>query len=161
MSSIQALADIDFFMLFFWIIIILFAIKELYSLVKWYKDTSRIKTGKEQDDEEEEKRIKTLEVHDKWQYNEIQKMSTSLSDINENLVDWRITTLRWNIVDFTSGLAGGRKYNKESFEQVFSMYMQYEAILQKYGKKNEVVNESMKFIRDKYQEKLRNGDFDL
>lgn len=160
MSSIEALADIDFFMLCFWIIVILFAIKEIYNLVKWYKDTSRIKTGKEQDNEEEEKRIKTLEAHDKWQYNEIQKMSNSLTDINENLIDWRITTLRWNIVDFTSGLAGGRKYNRESFEQVFDMYMQYEAILKKYKRTNEVVNESMKFIRDKYQEKLRNGDFD-
>ena len=160
MSNIEALSDIDYLALFLWIFIILFAIREIYNLVKWYKDTTRIKTGREQDRDEEEKRIKTLEAHDKWQYNEIQKISTSLTDINENLVDWRITTLRWNIVDFTSGLAGGRKYNRESFEQVFDMYMQYEAILKKYKRTNEVVNESMKFIRDKYQEKLRNGEFD-
>ena len=35
----------------------------------------------------------------------------------------------------------------------------YEAILTKYNKTNDVINESMKFIKDKYQEKLRNGEF--
>lgn len=161
MSNIEALTQINYVVVFLGIVVILIGVKELYNLYKWYKETFVLKNGKELQKEEDEKRIKTLENHDKWQYNEILKIEDSLKEINENLVDSRISNLRWNIVDFTSGLAGGRKYNKESFDQIFSMYVQYEAILKRYGRTNEVVNESMKFIREKYQEKLRNGDFDM
>ena len=42
-------------------------------------------------------------------YNEIQKIQDILKDIQENFVDDRINTLRWRILDFSSGLSGGRK----------------------------------------------------
>ena len=34
----------------------------------------------------------------------------------------------------------------------------YDKLLTRYGMENNVINESMKFIREKYQEKLRNGE---
>ena len=161
MSNIQALTDINYVTVFLGVIVILFAIKEIIELIAYFKRKLRITTGIEEDKATEEKRIKTLEAHDRWQYNEILKIEDLLKDIQENCIDDRITTLRWRILDFTSGLSGGRKYNKESFEQVIKMDEQYEDILKKYEKTNDVVNESMKFIKDTYQQKLRNGDFDL
>lgn len=160
MSNIQALTDINYVTVFLGVIIILFAIKEIIELIVYFKKKFRITTGIEEDKAEEEKRIKTLEAHDRWQYNEIQKFGDILKDLQENFVDDRINTLRWRILDFSSGLSGGRKYNKEAFEQIIKMDEKYEAILTKYKKTNDVINESMKFIKDKYQEKLRNGEFD-
>lgn len=161
MSAIEALTQINFLTVTIWVFIILFAVKEIYNLRKWYKDTFVLKTGRELHEEAEERRIRTLESHDRWQYNEIQKIEDILKDIQENFVDDRINTLRWRILDFSSGLSGGRKYNKEAFEQIIKMDEKYEAILKKYDKTNDVINESMKFIKDTYQLKLRNGDFDL
>lgn len=160
MSNIQALTDINYVTVFLGVIIILFAIKEIIELITYFKKKFRITTGIEENKAEEERRIKTLEAHDRWQYNEIQKIEDILKDIQENFVDDRINTLRWRILDFSSGLSGGRKYNEEAFEQVIKMDEKYEAILTKYKKTNDVINESMKFIKDKYQEKLRNGEFD-
>ena len=160
MSNIQALTNINYVTVFLGVIVILFAIKEIIELIAYFKKKFRITTGIEEDKAEEEKRIKTLEAHDRWQYNEIQKIEDILKDIQENFVDDRINTLRWRILDFSSGLSGGRKYNKEAFEQIIKMDEKYEAILTKYHKTNDVINESMKFIKDKYQEKLLNGEFD-
>ena len=160
MSNIQALTNINYVTVILGVIVILFAIKEIIELIAYFKKKFRITTGIEEDKAEEEKRIKTLEAHDRWQYNEIQKIEDILKDIQENFVDDRINTLRWRILDFSSGLSGGRKYNKEAFEQIIKMDEKYEAILTKYHKTNDVINESMKFIKDKYQEKLRNGEFD-
>ena len=160
MSNIQALTDINYVTVFLGVIIILFAIKEIIELITYFKKKFRITTGIEENKAEEERRIKTLEAHDRWQYNEIQKIEDILKDIQENFVDDRINTLRWRILDFSSGLSGGRKYNKEAFEQVIKTDEKYKAILTKYNKTNDVINESMKFIKDKYQGKLRNGEFD-
>lgn len=160
MSNIQALTNINYVTVFLGVIVILFAIKEIIELITYFKKKLRITTGIEEDKADEEKRIKTLEVHDRWQYNEIQKIEDILKDFQENFVDDRIDTLRWRILDFSSGLSGGRKYNKEAFEQAIKTDGKYEAILTKYNKTNDVINESMKFIKDKYQEKLRNGEFD-
>lgn len=161
MSSIEALTHINIWTVLLGVFVIMFAIKAIVDIVGYFKGKLGITTGFEQDRAEEERRIRTLESHDRWQYNEIQKIEELLKDIQENCIDERISTLRWRILDFTSGLAGGRRYNKETFEQVFDMDRQYEDILKKYNKTNDVVNESMKFIKDTYQQKLRNGDFDL
>lgn len=160
MSSIEALTHINIWTVLLGVFAILFAIKAIMDIIGYFKSKLGITTGFEQDKATEERRIRTLETHDRWQYNEIQKIEELLKDIQENFVDERINTLRWRILDFSSGLSSGRKYNKEAFEQVIKMGEKYEAILTKYHKTNDVINESMKFIKDKYQEKLRNGEFD-
>lgn len=45
----------------------------------------RIKTGNEEDKETVENRIKTLEKHDNWQYQEILKISKGIDDIKKSL----------------------------------------------------------------------------
>ena len=64
---------------------IAFAAKEIIDIVSYFKKKFRIKTGVEEDKETLEERIATLEKHDKWQYNEISKISQGIEDIKERL----------------------------------------------------------------------------
>ena len=74
-----------------WIITILsffaiaFAVKEIIEIVGYFKKKFRIKTGVETDKDTLEERIATLEKHDKWQYEEISKISKGIDDIKKRL----------------------------------------------------------------------------
>ena len=48
--------------------------------------------------------------------------------------------------------------NRKSFYFIFRTDENYEKLLKKYNMENNVINESVKFIREKYQELLRNGE---
>jgi hypothetical protein len=63
----------------------LFAIKEIIEICAYFKKKFRIKTGIEEDKDNLETRISKLEEHDKWQYNEISKISTGIDDIKNRL----------------------------------------------------------------------------
>ena len=73
------------------------------------------------------------------------------------VLEKEIGDLRWTILDFSSALSNGRKYNGEAFKHIFSVYEKYEKILDENGMENGLVEESMKYIRDMYQKLLRNG----
>lgn len=66
-----------------------FATKEIIEIAIYFKKKFRIKLGHEEDKETIEKRITTLEEHDKWQYNEISK----ISDVVEHIKD-EVTLMR-------------------------------------------------------------------
>lgn len=66
---------------------IAFAIKEIIEIVGYFKKKLRIKTGFDEDKETLEERIATLEKHDKWQYNEISKISQGIDDIKNTLLE--------------------------------------------------------------------------
>ena len=66
--------------------------------------------------------------------------------------------MRKTILDFCAALSSGQKFNKESFDFIIRTDENYDRLLTRYGMENNVINESMKFIREKYQEKLRNGE---
>lgn len=60
-------------------------IKELYVAIKWIKDRfdgyHNIINNKEDKEEEIEKRIDTLEVHDHWQYNKLNELGEELKKV--------------------------------------------------------------------------------
>ena len=85
MDSIQNLSRIDYSLIVFGFLAILFAIKEIIEIFAYFKKKFRIKTGADEDKETLEERIATLEKHDKWQYNEISKISQGIDDIKEQL----------------------------------------------------------------------------
>ena len=62
-----------------------FAFKEICQLIGWVKTKFRVKTGIEEDKQTIEDRIGILEKHDKWQYNEISKISQGIDDIKKQL----------------------------------------------------------------------------
>lgn len=86
MGAIERLADIDYVLVILAFFAVLFAAKEIIEIFSYFKKKWRIKTGIEQDKETLENRIKTLEKHDNWQYQEIQKISKGIDDIKDNLV---------------------------------------------------------------------------
>jgi hypothetical protein len=84
-QEIQNLAQINYVLVILGLFAILFATKEILEIFGYFKKKFRIKTGNEEDRETVENRIKTLEKHDNWQYQEIQKISKGIDDIKKSL----------------------------------------------------------------------------
>ena len=85
MGSIEKLAQIDYLLVILGFFAILFAAKEILEIFGYFKKKFRLKTGIDEDRETVETRIKTLEKHDNWQYQEILKISNGIDDIKDNL----------------------------------------------------------------------------
>ena len=106
MDNIENLTRIDYSTVFLWIFILLFAIKEFIELFSYFKKRFRIKTGVDTEKETIEGRISKLETHDKWQYNEISKISKGIDEIKSSLAQKEIkdnaktvATLRTQLYD--------------------------------------------------------------
>ena len=158
MGAIEYATQINYILVILGFFAILFAIKEIIEIFSYFKKKFRIKTGADEDKETLEERIATLEKHDRWQYNEISKISKGIDDIKDRLLNKEIEDMRKTILDFCAALSSGQKFNKESFDFIIRTDENYDRLLTRYGMENNVINESMKFIREKYQEKLRNGE---
>lgn len=158
MNAIEKVAQIDYLLVILGLFAILFAVKEIIEIFSYFKKKFRIKTGSEEDKEDIETRIKTLETHDDWQYNELTKISKCVEEINSNFINKEIDDIRWELLDFCSALTGGRKYNREAFAHIFKTYEKYEKILSDNGMTNGYVEESMNAVREIYHEKLKNGE---
>ena len=158
MGAITELFKINWITFCIALFAIAFAIKEIIEIVCYFKNKFRIKTGFDEDKETLEGRIATLEKHDKWQYSEISKISKGIDEIKNRLLNKEIEDMRKTILDFCAALSSGQKFNRESFDYILKTDENYDKLLTRYGMENNVINESMKFIREKYQEKLRNGE---
>ena len=161
MNDIENLTKINYLLVILGFFAILFAIKEIIEIISYFKKKFRIKTGSEEDKENLKERISTLEEHDKWQYNEISKISQGIDDIKDTLLKDNIEKKRKSILDFCSSLSNNQKQNNEAFNDIFRTYADYEQILKDNKLENGQAEESMKFIREKYQEKLHNGEFNI
>ena len=161
MGAIEYATQINYILVILGFFAILFAIKEIIEIFSYFKKKFRIKTGADEDKETLEERIATLEKHDRWQYNEISKISKGIDDIKDTLLEDNIEKKRKSILDFCSSLSNEQKQNSEAFNDIFRTYADYEQILKDNGMENGQAEESMKFIREKYQEKLRNGELNI
>lgn len=85
MGAIENVTHINLILVFLGFFAILFAAKEIIEIFSYFKKKFRIKTGNEEDKETVENRIKTLEKHDNWQYQEILKISKGIDDIKKSL----------------------------------------------------------------------------
>ena len=156
MEAVQALTKINWITFCITLFAIAFAIKEIIEIVGYFKKKLRIKTGFDEDKETLEERIATLEKHDKWQYNEISKISQGIDDIRKQLLDSEIDSMRWEILDFSSSLAAGRKFSKEQFDHVISTHEKYIKILEENNMSNGLVTSSMEVIEEKYKDPSEN-----
>lgn len=85
MNEIENLTHVDYLTVLLGLFVILFAIKTVIELVGWYKKKFGIKTVVDTEKETLEGRISKLESHDKWQYNEILKISKGIDEIKDSL----------------------------------------------------------------------------
>lgn len=161
MDAIENLFSLDYPSIIMGVFIIILGVDKIIFLLAKVKKTLRIKFGYEEDKLTIEDRITTLEKHDNWQYKEITKMSKGIENIETELLDNNLERKRKYILDFCSSLSNGQKQNKEAFNNVFKTYKKYEDLLSAHNMENGQAEESMKFIREKYQEKLHNGEFNI
>lgn len=168
MDEILALIEIDFGVVFTGIIILLFAFVSILTLiekvsviinkpVKWLRRRNEdhelvIKTA-----EELKKLSKKHEEDTKQSIRHDEMIRNDLKKLTRIVVDTKIDDMRWEILDFTSALTSGRRYNKESFDHVISQHEKYEKILEENGLENGQVTASMEVVMDVYKEKLKNG----
>ena len=90
MGDIESLTHINYLTVILGVFTILFAIKTIIELFSYFKKKFGIKTGIETEKDSIEGRIAKLEQHDKWQYNEITKISKGIEDIKDTLVQKEI-----------------------------------------------------------------------
>lgn len=90
---------------------------------------------------------------------EINKTNEKLDKISNLVLDIRIDNMRKTLLDFASTVGAGRKCTKEQFDEIFSTYEDYEAILEQHNMTNGRVNISMEIVRDQYKYNLRHGGF--
>ena len=159
MDKIINMLQINWVSLLISLFAICFAIKEIIEIISYFKKKFRVKTGFEEDKENLEERISTLEKHDSWQYGELTKISNCVEEIKKNIVSKEIDDIRWELLDFCSALTSGRKYNREAFAHIFKTYEKYEKILEDNGMTNGFVEESMNAVKEIYHDKLKNGEF--
>lgn len=84
----------------------------------------------------------------------IEKIIQTLDLMQESALDEKIERMRWQILDFSNAIANGKRCHIEQCENVIKTYDKYEKILEENNMTNGVVEQSMEFIREKYQEVL-------
>lgn len=109
MNEIENLTHVDYLTVLLGLFVILFAIKTVIELVGWYKKKFGIKTVVDTEKETVENRISKLESHDKWQYNEISKISKGIDEIKSRLDENEKETNQRIIVQY-----GAELYNLHS-----------------------------------------------
>lgn len=84
----------------------------------------------------------------------LSEISNSLNELRADFLDERLERKRWSILNCSSKLRNGDTVDMEEFINVFQDYDSYEEIIKKNGLTNGLIEESIKFIREKYQELL-------
>lgn len=170
MQTIEQLLKVDLVSVALSLFVIMFALVAMFQViekvsvyigkpVKWIKNkdddhkaiikvTETLEALKRQQDTDREQSIK----HDKEIKNDIDRFS-------EMFFDKTIEDMRWRILDFSSAISNGRKFNRESYDFIIHTYEQYEKILAKQGKTNGVIDETVGYIKETFRDHLRNGDF--
>ena len=97
-------------------------------------------------------------VKDREQSMQIQKeLTSSMDKLTQLFLNKEIKDIRWEILNFCTSLSNGKKYNREAYAHVFSTYERYEQILEENNLENGLIEGSMGFIKERYQEDLKNG----
>lgn len=168
METIQELVKINYVYVLASVFTTLIGVKAIVSLFEWVVDKLGLETKwMKRKREEHDLLIKTSENLSALQEQHTSDMQYSnkrddeinrdIQNLTAMFLDKEIDDWRWKILDFSSALSNGRKYNRESFDHVIKIYGKYEKILEDNKMENGLVEESMKFIRKKYQEYLDRG----
>lgn len=84
----------------------MFAVKEIIDIFSYFKKKFHLKTIIDEDKENVENRLLTLEKHDNWQYKEISKMSKGIDDIKYQLTEKERTDKERTVATLRNQLYG-------------------------------------------------------
>ena len=169
MDAIRELLKLDFTTLILGIFIAMSGIIAMYTIIGKFSEVigrpvKWVKQRQVDHDllEKNKKDIKALsdkhEADTKKYEASHQELIDDVRKLTSLFVEKEIDDMRWEILNFCSALSNGRKYNRESYAHVFSIYEKYERILEENKMENGLVEESMAFIRERYQEDLKSGE---
>lgn len=172
MNELQNFLNIDLIGVFVSVVTILIGFKSFVTLFEWFVnklglETKNMRIKREDRDlllqtsqtllslqDKQDKDSKLSNLRDDEISNDVQKLTNMF--IEKEIDDWR-----WKILDFSSALSNGRKYNRESYDHIIKIYNKYEKVLDENGLENGLVEESMKFIYRKYQDFLDKGNVEF
>lgn len=168
MDPVTEMFNIDYIGMFMSIVAILVGLKSVTSLFEWAMDKMGLETKWSKNKRKEHELLvetsKSLSALQQRHIEDIQYVNSRDEEITKDIqrltdmfLDKEIDDWRWKILDFSSALSNGRKYNRESFDHIIKIYSKYEKVLEENKLENGLVDESMKFVKKKYQERLDKG----
>ncbi len=169
MNELKALLELDFTAFILAVFVIMSGVIAVHTIIGKFsevigKPVKWVKQRQVDHDllEKNKKDIKDLKDKHEADTKKYEASHQELIDDVKNLtslfVEKEIDDMRWEILNFCSALSNGRRYNRESYAHVFSIYEKYERILKENKMENGLVEESMAFIRERYQEALKSGE---
>ena len=172
MDTMQELFKIDFSYVLISVFVILLSIKAIVSIFEWFIGKLGLETKwMRLKREEHELLMRTSENLAELQKKHLEDSNLSkkkdeeickdVQRLTSMFLDEKIDDLRWKILDACSALSNGRRYNREMFDHIIHMYDKYEKIMEENGMENGLIDESMKFVREKYRKYLENGNVEF
>ena len=86
-------------------------------------------------------------------------IEADLKNLTTEVYEEKINNKRWNILNFTNSCRRNEKHTKEEWDHCISELKWYESYCEKKGIENGVIEESTKYLRDTYQDRLDKNDF--
>jgi hypothetical protein len=169
-SEFKALLQVDFPLVLSSILVIFAGFKGIITLLEWVADKTGLEfkwLRKKREDHEllirtanelvELRNQRNVDVEESIKHDEA--IRKDLSELKEMFINREIDTMRWSILNFSIDISSGKKVTRESFDYVLKIHDKYERLLAENGLENGLVNESIRYIREKYHEELKNGVF--
>lgn len=141
MGDIKELINIDVVSVCLSLFLIAFGVKQVIEIIMYFKNKFKIRTVIGENKEFEENRLKsiedrigTLERHDKWQYEEITKISECVNDISKSISEMRkeideteMAKLKDSIVTYYRKYKELGEWTKLESEAFWDLFKRYEA----------------------------------
>lgn len=170
MGNVQEIATVNWFYIFTSIVLLLvvfcFVVDTIVKVCSYVKKPMDWKKRNDDDHKIVEKLSETISELKKQQDIDREQsikhdnaIKDDLVELSDMVFDKNIEDMRWRILDFSSAISNGRKFNRESYDFIIRTYQQYEELLKKKNKTNGLIEETIKYIKSDYQEKLKEGNF--
>lgn len=89
----------------------------------------------------------------------IGELETDVKELKKDFENEKVSTKRWNILDFANTCRNGRLHTKEEWQHVISQLKEYEVFIDERQIENGVIEEEAKYLRKLYAERNEKNDF--
>lgn len=86
-------------------------------------------------------------------------LEKEIKDLSKDVLDEKVNTKRWNVLDFANSCRQGRRHTKEEWEHCISELTWYDDYCERHEIPNGVMIECGKYLRNQYHEHLIKNDF--
>ncbi len=168
MEAITELINVDFSSVFAAVFIILVGLKAIVPLLEWAVEKLGLETKWMRRRREEHTLLvrtsQNLDALQKTHAEDMQKsdlhdkvLQADVKKLTAMFIDKQIDDMRYEILNFSASLSAGHTYHREAFDHIMKLYHKYEKILSEHNLENGLVEESIKYIQEKYRESLNSS----